>query len=209
MVFVSNSIEWIFIMDLNKKVISVLLTSVALASTMVGCASTSGTNAYSRADVGQVTEVEFGTVLNSRQVLVNGTQSGVGTLAGGGTGAILGSHLGGGSGRAIGAIGVGVLGGIIGSKVEEKLTEKQGVEYVVTKEDGRTVTITQYLEKNEVPIANGSRVMIQRDGRYQRVILANQLPTVIDKPQSVKVKGVTPPQVDRIERDVTIRVRNR
>ena len=82
------------------------LTAVLLTVAMAGCTpkSMSG-DVYSRERAQRIQTIEYGEVIDVRQVLIEGTKSGVGTLAGGVLGGALGSGIGRGAGSTIGVVG--------------------------------------------------------------------------------------------------------
>ena len=143
---------------------------VLIAGLLGGCASSS-TNTYSESDVGQIISTSEGTVVSSRLVDISGEDSSTGALVGGGAGAITGyAGAGGGSTGAL----IGVLGALagagIGYLVEQGFKSREGIEYIVRLDDGRVVTLVQNRETEEVPLADGSPVLVQFGGNYTRVI---------------------------------------
>lgn len=54
-------------------------------------------------------------------------------------------------------------------------------------ESGVTLTVVQDIGKNESAIPQGTRVMVQNTGGYQRVLTATNLPTEIARPEGIKV----------------------
>lgn len=81
-----------------------------------------------------------GSVLSARRVKLKGSDSLEGNSVGIGSGAILGgiagSGLGGGRGSVLGAAGGALAGGILGAAVQDKLSESEGIEYVVKLDKG-------------------------------------------------------------------------
>jgi outer membrane lipoprotein SlyB len=130
-----------------------------------GCAQTSST--YTVSEVGQPVETTNGTVVASRLVRVQGERNLVGAGAGAAAGAA-GTTLAGGSGSAA------VLGGLVGAGLgylaQGGLTRREGIEYVVDLEDGRTVTIVQNRASQELPIESGAPVLVQLGSTYSRVL---------------------------------------
>src|SRR5512141_79200 len=115
-----------------------ILTSLAIASVLAatavitGCASTSSGSVYSGGQAGQEQTVRMGVVESVRQVTIEGSKSGVGTIAGGAVGGVAGSNIGGGNrGSAVGTILGAVAGGIAGNAIEQGTTKKQGLEITV------------------------------------------------------------------------------
>ena len=86
-------------------------------------------------------------------------------------------------------MGGAVLGATAGSALEQAIRNRGGVEYTVTLENGKTLTVAQNVSEKDVIHRKGDRVMVQIDGQYQRVLPANQLPTEIDKPKGIKFKN--------------------
>ncbi|MGQ9686350.1 MAG: glycine zipper 2TM domain-containing protein [Thiobacillaceae bacterium] len=138
-----------------------------LALVSAGCASGLGSGDYERREARRVYEVKMGVVENVRNVRIEGTQSGVGTVAGGAVGGIAGSSVGGGKGQAIGAVLGAVAGGVAGAAAEEALTRKPGLEITVRLDSGRTIAVVQ--EDTGERFAVGDRVRILESGGQARV----------------------------------------
>jgi outer membrane lipoprotein SlyB len=150
-------------MEIEMKILWLLLIPVALA----GCASGKGSGDYERSEARRVYEVKMGTVESVRAVKLEGTASGVGTVAGGAIGGIAGSEAGRGKGSAVGAVLGAVLGGIAGSAAEEGITRKAGVEITVRLDSGRTLAVVQ--EDGGEKFAIGDRVRLLESGGQARV----------------------------------------
>jgi outer membrane lipoprotein SlyB len=96
-------------------------------------------------------------VKSVRDVQVAGT-TGVGGAAGAATGAVLGSTDGNSSfGHLVGAIGGAIIGGIAGADIQENVTKKTLLEYVVETENGNLMMIVQ---SNETIYAVGQKVLV-------------------------------------------------
>ena len=146
-----------------NKTLCVLLIPIALA----GCASGRGSDDYERSEARRVYEVKTGVVENVRVVKLEGTKSGVGTVAGGAIGGIAGSEVGRGKGSAVGAVLGAVVGGLAGSAAEEGMTRKTGLEITVRIDFGRTIAVVQ--EDTGEQFARGDRVRILESGGQARV----------------------------------------
>lgn len=138
-----------------------------LAIVSAGCASGLGSGDYKRREARRVYEVKMGVVENVRNVRLEGTESGVGAVAGGAVGGIAGSSVGGGKGQAIGAVLGAVAGGVAGAAAEEALTRKPGLEITVRLDSGRTIAVVQ--EDTGEHFAVGDRVRILESGGQARV----------------------------------------
>lgn len=146
-----------------NKVFAILLVPALLA----GCASGLGSGDYERKEVRRVYEVKMGVVESVRTVKLEGTDSHVGTVAGGVVGGVAGSGVGGGKGSTIGAVLGAVAGGVAGKAVEEVATRKTALEIVVRLDSGRTIAIVQ--EDAGEAFARGDRVRILESGGQARV----------------------------------------
>ena len=113
--------------------------------------------------------------------------SGAGALVGAAAGAGAGSYIGSGDGTVWAVAGGALLGAAAGAAAEQAAANSIGVEYVITTEKGRTMTLTQNMNKGDVMVQAGQRVMVQTSGSYQRVLPADALPTEIKRPQGIKV----------------------
>ncbi len=134
------------------------LTAVLLTVIVAGCTprSMSG-DVYSRERAQRVQTIEYGEVIEVRQVLIEGTKSGAGTLAGGVLGGALGSGIGRGAGSTIGVVGGAIIGGMAGSAVEEGATRQPGVEITIRMDTGRTIAFVQGIDP---PVYVGDRVRV-------------------------------------------------
>ena len=131
-----------------------LLSSCAY---LAGCASSVSGGTYTREQTRTAQQVDYGTVESVRQVAIEGTKSGTGTVAGAALGGIAGSGVGKGMGSAAAAVGGAVIGGLIGSAVEEGVTAQYGFEIVVRLQSGRAIAVTQATDENFFP---GERVRV-------------------------------------------------
>lgn len=150
-----------------NKYFTVLLVPALLAAMLTGCASGLGSGDYERKEARRVYEVKTGVVESVRQVRLEGTDSNVGTVAGGIVGGVAGSEVGGGKGSAIGAVLGAVVGGVAGKTVEEVATRKPGLEIVVRLDSGRTIAVVQ--EDTGESFARGDRVRVLESGGQARV----------------------------------------
>ncbi len=150
-----------------------LATGGALILSLSACEATNTGKTYSQRQLGNTASVETGTVLSTREVNVEGTNSGIGTVAGAGAGAVAGSAIGRNTRTNIlGGIGGAVLGGIIGHGVENIATRGKATEFVVQRADGSTFAVVQTNEDNLQPgervlIVSGDKTRLARDaGNY-------------------------------------------
>ena len=121
--------------------IGLLLILIGLIA--VGCAPSMSGSAYSRDQARKVQTVHEGEVIMVREVLIEGTKSGLGGLAGGVMGFALGSTVGGGSGKGVARAAGTVAGAAAGAAIEEGATRQTGLEITVKLDNGQVVSIVQ------------------------------------------------------------------
>lgn len=142
---------------MKHRLLFILLAALAVGLT--GCTTTRGGEPVSRNQVGVAQQVRTGTVTDVRIVTIEGSNSGVGAIAGGATGAAVASkNIGSGSGKILSGVAGGVLGAIAGQKTEEAITQEEGQEITVRLDNGRTVRIVQPLR--QAYIVEGERVTV-------------------------------------------------
>jgi outer membrane lipoprotein SlyB len=166
---------------------SVSFLSFSLLFLVAACNFSTQTR-YNYAEVGKIQVVNFGTVVGIRDIDIIAETSIGGGLAGGVGGAAVGAKVGSGAGAVAGAVGGAVLGATLGSALEQAIRNRGGVEYTVTLENGKTLTVAQNVSEKDIIHKFGDRVMVQINGDYQRVLPANNLPTEIEKPKGITFK---------------------
>lgn len=135
------------------------LPLILLALLMLeGCASSKSGDVYSRDQARREQTIRMATVESVREVLMEGTKSGVGTVAGAAVGGIAGSTFGGGKGSAVAAVIGAVAGGIAGAVIEEGATRKMALEITVRQDNGQLSAIVQEGDPRE--FQPGDRVRI-------------------------------------------------
>jgi outer membrane lipoprotein SlyB len=149
-----------------KRVLAIGLVSCLM---MTGCMETLQGDSYNRDDARKVQTVQYGKILELRMVVIEGTKSGVGAVAGAAVGGVAGSTVGGGKGSTIAAIAGAVAGGLLGSKAEEAGTKSQGIEMVVKLEGSdRNISVVQAVDE-KAPLAVGDRVRLMSVNGQTRV----------------------------------------
>ncbi len=157
--------------------INQLTKAILLSISLLGlsaCSSDLTGTSYRAGEARQLQNVRFGTIMDIQFVKLDGSDGGVGSLAGAAVGGIAGSNIGGGSGSAIAAIAGAVAGGVLGNMAEQKITDKQGLELTVHLEDGAYVSVVQEADPNN-PLNNGDRVkVLTQSGGESRVVKVNR-----------------------------------
>jgi outer membrane lipoprotein SlyB len=145
----------------NYRLLLIAISALMLAA----CASQSGSS-YSRTQTRGEQSVRIGVVESVRSVNIEGTQSGVGAVAGAAVGGLGGSNVGGGKGSTVGAVVGAVIGGVAGNAIENRTTRTDGLEITVKLENGQLIAITQEADEQFRP---GERVRIVSGGGVTRV----------------------------------------
>jgi outer membrane lipoprotein SlyB len=127
-------------MTMNALKICALLLIPLIAA---GCATSKTGDVYTRDQARREMLVRAGVVESVRAVTMEGTKSGVGTVAGAAVGGVAGSNVGGGKGQIVGAIVGAVLGGVAGSAIEEGVTKKNAQEITVKLDSGQLIAVVQ------------------------------------------------------------------
>jgi outer membrane lipoprotein SlyB len=138
------------------------------AALLLSACSHASSTRYDATDVGRTIETTEASVISSRPVQISGETNLVGPAAGGALGAAGTGLIFQGSGLA--AVIGGVLGAGVGYLSQQQLNDREGIEYVLRMDDGRTVTLVQNRESDEPPLPDGTPVLVQVSGQYTRVI---------------------------------------
>jgi outer membrane lipoprotein SlyB len=145
-----------------------IAVSLLMTVLLTGCVSNLSGTTYSRSEARQVQNVEYGVVESAIPVVIEGTNSIVGTGVGAIVGGIAASNIGGGRGQDIATTLGAVAGGVAGKKAEEALTRAQGQEITVRLRSGRLISIVQEVYEGQVFQA-GDRVRVLTRGGSARV----------------------------------------
>lgn len=143
-----------------------LATSAAVVLAMAACASSSP-DVIQRGDTQRMAQVQDGVVLSVRNVVVDGSQSGIGAGVGGVVGAI-GGYAGSGVSREAQVLGVlaGVAGAAAGNAIERFSTKEDAVEILVQLKGGERRAIVQ-AKGNEQLAAGDSVIMVTTGGKVR------------------------------------------
>ncbi len=139
------------------------LTGLLLIMSLLvtGCAPTKLTgDSYSREDTRSVQQVRYARVLELRDVAIEGTHSGVGSVAGAAAGGVAASSVGHGKTSAVAGILGAVVGGVAGSKIENAATRVQGVEVTLQYDDDHSVVAIVQEVSPDVRLQVGQRVRV-------------------------------------------------
>lgn len=152
-----------------RQLLSVAVTAM-LALTLGACAS-SNPDVIQRGDAQRLSQVQDGVVLTTRQVVVDGSQSGIGAVVGGVTGAVAGATRGGSNAESnvIGLL-VGVAGAAAGNTIERLSTREEATELLIQLKGGERRAVVQ--AKGGEVFAPGDAVILITTGGKVRVAKA-------------------------------------
>jgi len=143
---------------------------IAATSLLVAACSTTSPDVIKREDAQRMSNVIDGVVLSTRDVTVEGSQSGLGAAAGGVVGGVAGSHVGKGSGAVVGGVVGAVAGGVAGNAVERGATREGAIEILVQLKGGERRAIVQ--AKGAEVLNPGDPVIIITNNGTARVVKA-------------------------------------
>lgn len=152
--------------EITKLTIIKIIGLLILLSLVASCASSRSGSVYTRDQARKAQTVLTGVVTHVRSVLIEGTKTPVGTVAGGAVGGVAGSSVGDGKGKTLMTVIGAVAGGVAGSAVEEGLTRKEGLEITVDLDNGTTIAVVQ--EADEA-FEVGDRVRVLKSSGTTRV----------------------------------------
>jgi outer membrane lipoprotein SlyB len=139
---------------------------LALTAAVLAACSTTSPDVVKREDANRMATVLDGVVLSVRQVRVEGSQSGVGAVAGGAVGAIGGSSIGSGRDGKVGGILGAVAGAVVGNTVERVATREDAYEILVQLPGGERRAIVQ-AQGGEVLQAGDAVIIVTQGGRVR------------------------------------------
>lgn len=148
-----------------KNFLKLSLTLMVVAA--LGACASSSPDVIQRGDAQRMAQVEDGVVLTVRDVVVDGSQSGIGAGVGGVVGAI-GGYGGSGVQREAQVLGVlaGVAGAAAGNVIERFATKENAVEILVQLKGGDRRAIVQ-AKGSEVFVAGEPVIIVTTGGKVR------------------------------------------
>ncbi len=148
-----------------------LVGSVLGVTTLLGgCLKELTGSNYDRYEARTMQTIQFGEIVEIELVKLDGTESGIGSLAGAATGGIAASNIGGGRGQGLAVIAGAVAGGVLGNYAERKSTETDALNFTVRLDNGSFISVVQQSEGNSLLV--GDRVKVMTQGRTSRLARA-------------------------------------
>ena len=148
-----------------KHMLVAIATAIAVVASLAACTTTSP-DVIARGDAQRLSTVIDGEVLSTRPVTVDGSQSGLGGVAGGVIGGVAGSSVGGSrEAVAVGIIGA-VVGGIVGNAAERMGTREEAVELLIQLKGGERRAVVQ-AKGNESLVAGDAVIIVTTGGKVR------------------------------------------
>lgn len=162
----------------SRGVFLILVFSLIFA----GCQSSSSRSRYPISSTGMAKQLDGGTVIDIREVVIDGSSSGIGSyggaIGGSAVGGAIGADLSGTSiGTAVGAAGGMIAGSVVGTKIEKAMTSKRAQELTIQLENGVTVVVVQEIREPWFNIGDPVKVDSNRAGAA-RVYHADEDPYI-------------------------------
>jgi len=141
-----------------------------LLALVLSACSTTSPDVVQRGDAQRLSTVQDATVLSVRPVTVEGTQSGMGSVAGGLVGGVAGSSVGGRrESIVVGVLGA-VAGAVAGNAIERSSTREEAVEILLQMRNGERRAIVQ--ARGNQNLMPGDAVILVLTGGKARVTRA-------------------------------------
>lgn len=154
-------------MAMNTKLL--LLPALALAALLSACA-TSNPDVVRRDEAQRQSVVYDAVVLSIRDVKIDGSQSGIGGVAGAVAGGVAASTVGKGRGSDVAAVLGAIAGAAVGNAVERSGTTEEAQELLLQFGNGERRTIVQ--GKGQEQLRPGDAVIVIQTGQRFRVVRA-------------------------------------
>jgi outer membrane lipoprotein SlyB len=143
---------------------------VALAAVSLAACTTTNPDVIQKGDAQRLSQVQDATVLSLRPVVVDGNQSGTGSVVGGVVGGVSGASVGGRREGIVVGVLAAVVGGVIGNAVERAATREDAVEFLLQLKNGERRTLVQ--AKGGELFNPGDAVILVTTGGKTRVLRA-------------------------------------
>ena len=146
-----------------------LLTTIAIFAfslMFTGCGTTQSGRVYNQGQAQRSMSVYYGTIIELRQVTIQGSNSGAGTVIGGVAGGVIGSTIGSGRGRTLASVGGALVGALAGSAVEKESRTKAAVEFTIELDSGRLMAVVQE-DSSYYRIGDRVRLLQSGDGTWR------------------------------------------
>ncbi|MDN0076344.1 glycine zipper 2TM domain-containing protein [Crenobacter sp. SG2303] len=150
-----------------KQLTRMTLIGATCLGVLAGCTTSDSAAVYSKSQMRQAQNVEFGTVVSVQNVKMEGENNELLTVGGAALGGLAGSEVGHGNGSIAGAI-VGALAGGFGTKaIQHSAGTKPALEITVKLD--RTGHMISIVQEADIPFVAGQRVRVLTGGGNDRV----------------------------------------
>lgn len=138
-----------------------LLALLGTVLALYGCGISQSGQVYTQGQAQRSLSVYYGTIIELRDVTIEGSSSGAGTVIGGVAGGVAGSTIGHGSGSTLAAVAGALAGAAAGSAIEKKSGTKPATEFTIELDNGRLMAVVQ---EKEGYYRVGDRVRLLQSG---------------------------------------------
>ncbi|HEU6436299.1 MAG TPA: glycine zipper 2TM domain-containing protein [Nitratidesulfovibrio sp.] len=142
-----------------KALVALLIVGLAIS----GCAQTYGGGTYKGGQTRMSHTVQYGTVEQVNDSVIEDSPSGLGALGGAVVGGVLGNMIGGGKGRVLTTLGGAVAGGAAGYAGEKAMSTKKAIEITVRLENGQMMSVVQEPDETFM-VGDRVRILTGSDG---------------------------------------------
>lgn len=147
-----------------------LAASLAFIPTKAAFASDTSARAYGRQDALSTRQVQSGVVLSIRPVTIeNRSRVNSGSVIGGSLGYAAARQVDNRDLRSAARVAGTAIGGVVGTKAQNAMTKRHGVEIVVHTVGPRGESVVAIVQDDDQPIAVGDRVLLIVSNRDMRV----------------------------------------
>lgn len=142
--------------------LSGLLTGLGILLIVSGCSMSQSGRVYSQSQAQRALSVYYGTIIELKDVTIEGGNSGAGTVIGGVAGGVAGSTIGRGRGSALATVAGALVGAAAGTVMEKESGTKAALEFTIELDDGRLMAVVQ---ENDGDYRVGDRVRLLESDR--------------------------------------------
>lgn len=153
-----------------KKIAPVLMAMMLLG--LAGCASSMKANVYQPGAAMQAMKVRYATIVELREVEIEGKPTGAGSAAGSAAGATAGLFSNNNRGGIIGSIAGAVIGGVAGHVAEKVVNTKTGIEITYKLDNGGDTMVLVQEKDGANQLAVGDRIKIIEGSFSTRAVKA-------------------------------------
>ncbi len=151
-------------MKLQKKIIFLAVFGTLFIIT--GCGTSQSGRVYTQGQAQRSLSVYYGTIIELREVTIQGSSTGAGTVIGGIAGGVAGSTIGHGRGSTLAAVAGALVGAAAGSAIEKESGTKPALEFTIELDNGRLMAVVQEAD-GHYRVGDRVRLLQSGDGTWR------------------------------------------